>query len=98
MMFDSMMQPDFSGRLEPAEEWEEEPFNYEERRTDLALERDPVPLRETVSFRETLAILEEYDLKKYFPQRLIRMEGKPILMERPSLTRGCYSRNLEYVM
>lgn len=69
-------------------------FNYDERKQDLALDRETSDVtRNWASYKESYACLELQAFKACYQDKVFKIEGLPEIVERPSLTLDNY-RNM----
>ena len=69
-------------------------FNYDERKQDLVLDRETSDVtRNRASYRESYACLELQAFKACYKEKVLKIEGLPEIVERPSLSLDNY-RNM----
>ena len=89
---------DFSGvaNSDQGEEFVNEVLNYNEKKLDLAVDRVPDVTKETISFKETMMMLELHAVQKLHRRKLINIQGAENIYERPMLTKSNYMDSQSY--
>ena len=99
--FTNSFRSDFSGgrhkAADPENEYLDEVFDYDEKKQDLVLDRVPDITRDTISFKETLTLLELHATQKLHARKIFKIEtSSPPIFERPMLTRHNFQKSEAY--
>ena len=67
------------------EQYTEELFDYDSKKLELALDREPDVTKDRVSFKDSLKLLEVYSLQKIYEDNIVTIDGMEII-EKPQIT------------